>query len=52
MSGGAMITAGHLLMLALMLWRRREYGHGGHSPSQAEPATGEPVVNATEKALA
>jgi hypothetical protein len=32
MSGGAMITAGHLLMLptmlALMLWRRDEYGHG------------------------
>lgn len=40
MSGGAMITAGHLLMLpamlALMLWRRDEYGHGGHpSPSHA-----------------
>jgi hypothetical protein len=32
-----MISAGHLLMLptmlALMLWRRNEYGHGGHSPS-------------------
>ena len=32
MSGGAMITAGHLAMLptmlALMLWRRDEYGHG------------------------
>jgi hypothetical protein len=33
LSGGAMISAGHLLMLALMLWRRNEYGHGGHSPS-------------------
>jgi hypothetical protein len=36
-SGGAMVTAGHLLMLptmlALMLWRRNEYGDGGHSPS-------------------
>ena len=56
MSGGAMITAGHLLMLptmlALMLWRRNEYGHGGHSPSQAEPATGEPAVIATKEALA
>lgn len=35
MSGGAMITAGHLLMLpamlALMLWRRDEYGHGCHT---------------------
>jgi flagellar biosynthetic protein FliP len=34
MSRGAMITAGHLLMLptmlALMLWRRDEHGHGGH----------------------
>jgi hypothetical protein len=32
MSGGAMITAGHLVMLptmvALMPWRRDEYGHG------------------------
>ena len=38
MSGGAMITAGHLLMLptmlALMLWRRNEHGHGGHSTSR------------------
>ena len=38
MSGGAMITAGHLLMLptmlALMLWRRNEYAHGGHSHSR------------------
>ena len=37
MSGAAMITAGHLLMLptmlALMLWRRNEYGHGSHSSS-------------------
>jgi hypothetical protein len=36
MSGGAMITAGHLLMLptmfGLMLWRRDEDGHGHHSP--------------------
>ena len=50
MSGGAMITAGHLLMLvtmlALMLWRRSEYGHGGHGPSQAEPATGVSAVGA------
>jgi flagellar biosynthetic protein FliP len=42
MSGGAMITAGHLLMLptmlALMLWRRDEHGHGGHSASQAVTA--------------
>jgi hypothetical protein len=55
MSGGAMITAGHLLMLptmfALMLWRRDEYGHGHHHPSQAEPATGEQVVIATDEAL-
>jgi hypothetical protein len=33
LSGDAMITAGHLLMLptmaALMLWRRNEHGHGG-----------------------
>jgi hypothetical protein len=37
MSGGAMLIAGHGLMLptmlALMVWRRDEYGHGGHSPS-------------------
>ena len=56
MSDGAMITAGHLLMLptmlALMLWRRNEYSHGGHSPSQAEPATGEPAAIATEEAPA
>lgn len=35
MSGGAMITAGHLLMLPtmflLMLWRREEYDHGHRS---------------------
>jgi hypothetical protein len=43
MSGGAMMTAGHLLMLptmfALMLWRRDEYGHDHHSPFQTAPAT-------------
>ncbi|GAB3589313.1 hypothetical protein GCM10027446_01320 [Angustibacter peucedani] len=37
MSGSAMIAGGHLLMLpamlALMLWRRDEYGHGGHTSS-------------------
>jgi hypothetical protein len=46
-----MITAGHLLMLpamlALMLWRRDEHSHGGHSPSRAEPATVEPVTAST-----
>jgi hypothetical protein len=56
MSGGAMITAGHLLMLptmfALMLWRRNEYDHGHPSPSQAEPAAGEPVDIATDEAVA
>jgi hypothetical protein len=56
MSGGAMITAGHLLMLptmlALMLWRSNEYGHGGHGSSQTESATGEPAVIATEEARA
>jgi flagellar biosynthetic protein FliP len=55
MSGGAMITAGHLLMLptmlALMLWRRDEYRHRCHRPSHAEPATAKPVI-ATENALA
>jgi hypothetical protein len=43
LSGGAMISAGHLLMpptmLALMPWRRNEHGHGGHSPSWA-PSSG------------
>ena len=46
MSGGAMITAGHLLMLpamlALMLWRRDEYGHGGHSPASRTPSPRSP----------
>jgi hypothetical protein len=55
MSGGAMITAGHLLMLptmfALMLWRRDEYGHGHHSPFQTEPTTGSPVLIATDETL-
>jgi len=55
MSGGAMITAGHLLMLPsmllLMLWRRDEYGHGHHNPSHAEPATGGSVVVGTDEAL-
>ena len=40
MSGGVMITAGHLLMLpsmfALMLWRRDEYGRGHLGPCHAE----------------
>jgi hypothetical protein len=56
MSGGAMITAGHLLMLpamlALMLWRRDQHGPAAHSPSQAEPTTVEPVIAATGDALA
>ena len=55
MSGGAMITAGHLVMLpamfALMLWRRDEYGHGHHSPSQADPSTGDLVVVATDEVM-
>jgi hypothetical protein len=55
MSGGAMITAGHLLMLpamlALMLWRRDEYSHGHHSPSHTEPAHSEAVVDATDEAV-
>ena len=44
MSGGAMITAAHLLMLptmlGLMLWRRNEHGHGrgGHGSPQAVTA--------------
>ncbi len=49
MSGSAMITAGHLLMLptmlALMLWRRDGYGHGRQSP-HAEPAFAEPTIAA------
>jgi hypothetical protein len=41
MSGAAMLSAGHLLMLpmmlALMLWRRDEYGHGpSHTGHHAE----------------
>jgi len=43
MSGGAMITAGHLLMLptmfVLMLRRRDDHGH-----ARPESAAGEPVV--------
>jgi hypothetical protein len=56
MSGGAMITAGHLLMLpsmfALMLWRSNEYGHGHHNRSHARPGTIEPGTTATDEALA
>jgi len=56
MSGAALITAGHLLMLpsmfALMLWRRDEYGHGHHIPWQPSPATGEQGVVAADEALA
>jgi hypothetical protein len=56
MAGGAMITAGHLLMLptmlALMLWRRDEHGHGHHSPSRAEATTAAPAIAATEDAHA
>jgi hypothetical protein len=54
MGGGAMITAGHLLMLptmlALMLWRRDECGPGHHSPSQAGATTAAPARAATEDA--
>ena len=42
MSGGAMITTGHLMMLptmlALMLWRRDEHGSGGRERSHAVTA--------------
>src|SRR3954467_15814544 len=55
MAGGAMITAGHLLMLppmwGVVLWRRDEYG-GPHSRSQAEATTAAPDLAATEDAPA